>query len=76
MPDYLLDCNHLSAALNMPSPIPVVPLAENPLFENWLAAVEEYRNRQELSELLGENTAERQLSVSETGQEPSPLALK
>jgi hypothetical protein len=33
-----------------PSPIPVVPLAENPLFDDWLAAVEEYRNSRDAEE--------------------------
>ena len=37
-----------------PSPIPVIPLSENPLFDGWLAAVEEYRSRQEAEELAGE----------------------
>ncbi len=37
-----------------PSPVPVLPLAENPLFDDWLAAVEDYRNRQEAEELAGE----------------------
>jgi hypothetical protein len=32
------------------SPIPVVPLAENPIFDDWLAAVEEFRNRREFDE--------------------------
>jgi hypothetical protein len=31
-------------------PIPVVPLADNPLFDDWLTAVEEYRNAREAEE--------------------------
>ena len=27
------------------SPIPVIPLAENPLVDQWLAAVKDYRNQ-------------------------------
>ncbi|HEX3146626.1 MAG TPA: hypothetical protein VHR66_00900 [Gemmataceae bacterium] len=42
----------------MSPPIPVVPLAENPLFDNWLAAIDDYRNEQELREQLAENTAD------------------
>lgn len=38
------------------SPVPVVPLAENPLFDDWLAAVDDYRNRQEAEELAGDKT--------------------
>ncbi|HKB01916.1 MAG TPA: hypothetical protein VKD90_06830 [Gemmataceae bacterium] len=37
-----------------PSPIPVVPLAENPLFDDWLAAVEEYRNSRDAEEQAAE----------------------
>ena len=37
-----------------PSPIPVVPLAENPLFDDWLAAVEEYRNSRDAEERAAE----------------------
>jgi hypothetical protein len=33
-----------------PPPIPVFPLAENPLFEAWLKAVEEYRAEREILE--------------------------
>jgi hypothetical protein len=36
------------------SPIPVVPLAENPLFDDWLAAVEEYRNSRDAEERAAE----------------------
>ncbi len=32
------------------SPIPVLPLSENPLFDSWLAAVETYRLDQENQE--------------------------
>jgi hypothetical protein len=32
------------------SPVPMLPLAENPLFDDWLAAVEEYRNAREAEE--------------------------
>jgi hypothetical protein len=35
-------------------PIPIVPLAENPLFDDWLAAVEEYRNIRETEERAAE----------------------
>jgi hypothetical protein len=35
-------------------PIPVVPLAENPLFDDWLAAVEEYRNARDAEERAAE----------------------
>jgi hypothetical protein len=33
-----------------PSPVPVLPLAENPLFDDWLRAVEEFRTRQDAEE--------------------------
>ena len=36
------------------SPIPIVPLAENPLFDDWLAAVEEYRNSRDAEERAAE----------------------
>jgi hypothetical protein len=36
------------------SPIPVVPLAENPLFDDWLAAVEDYRNSRDAEERAAE----------------------
>lgn len=36
------------------SPIPIVPLAENPLFDEWLAAVEEYRTTSDNEERAGE----------------------
>lgn len=29
------------------SPVPTIPLAENPLFDDWLAAVEAYRTRRD-----------------------------
>ena len=35
-------------------PIPIVPLAENPLFDDWLAAVEEYRNAHDAEERAAE----------------------
>jgi hypothetical protein len=38
----------------LPSPIPVVPLAENPLFDDWLAAVEDYRNSRDAEERTAE----------------------
>jgi hypothetical protein len=36
------------------SPVPVVPLAENPLFDDWLAAVEAYRTARESEERAAE----------------------
>jgi len=36
------------------SPVPVIPLAENPLFDDWLAAVEEYRNAKDAEERAAE----------------------
>jgi hypothetical protein len=33
-----------------PSPIPLVPLAENPLFDAWLAEIERYRDDKELQD--------------------------
>ena len=39
---------------SMTSPISVVPLADNPLFDDWLAAVEEYRDRREVEERASE----------------------
>ena len=36
------------------SPVPVVPLAENPLFNDWLAAVENYRNTRDAEERAAE----------------------
>jgi len=38
-------------------PIPVLPLAENPLFDAWLAAVETYRADQENRENFGASEA-------------------
>jgi hypothetical protein len=32
------------------SPVPVIPLHENSLFDDWLAAVEEYRNARDAEE--------------------------
>jgi hypothetical protein len=39
-------------------PIPVLPLAENPLFDAWLAAVETYRAEQENRENFGASEAQ------------------
>ncbi len=39
-------------------PIPVLPLAENPLFDTWLAAVETYRSERETLESPGASEAE------------------
>jgi hypothetical protein len=36
------------------SPIPLVPLPENPLFDDWLAAVEDYRNNLDAEERAAE----------------------
>ncbi len=33
-----------------PSPIPLIPLAENPLFDAWLQAIEKYREEKELQD--------------------------
>ena len=38
------------------SPMPVIPLHENPLFDEWLAAVEEYRNARDAEERAQEGT--------------------
>ena len=35
-------------------PVPVVPLAQNPLFGDWLAAVEEYRTARDAEERAAE----------------------
>ncbi len=35
---------------NFVSPVPVVPLSENPLFDDWLVAIEEYRNARDAEE--------------------------
>lgn len=35
------------------SPVPVTPLAANPLFDSWLRAVEEYRDRRGEEERAG-----------------------
>jgi hypothetical protein len=32
------------------SPVPVLPLADNPLFDDWLRAVEDYRTQRDLEE--------------------------
>ena len=61
----VLDIHHLSlpsagtVLIEQPvpaatSPIPIVPLAENPLFDDWLAAVEEYRNARDAEEWAAE----------------------
>jgi hypothetical protein len=42
------------AVAGFPCPVPVVPLAENPLFDEWLAAVEAYRNDREAEERAAE----------------------
>jgi hypothetical protein len=36
------------------SPVPVLPLADNPLFDDWLAAVEEYRTNRDAEERAAE----------------------
>jgi len=40
---------------NPVSPVPVLPLAENPLFDDWLVAIEEYRNARDAEERAAEN---------------------
>lgn len=43
----------------MLSSVPIIPLHENPLFDEWLAAVEEYRNARDAEErAAGERTME------------------
>jgi hypothetical protein len=32
------------------SPIPMIPLADNPLFDSWLEAIENYRDEKELQD--------------------------
>ena len=44
-----------AVSVKLASPIPIVPLHENPLFDDWLAAVEEYRNAREAEERGGES---------------------
>ena len=39
-------------------PLPVVPLAENPLFDEWLKAVDDYRNQKDAEELAADQNAE------------------
>jgi len=39
---------------NPASPVPVLPLAENPLFDDWLVAIEEYRNVRDAEERAAE----------------------
>ena len=41
-----------------PSPVPILPLSENPLFDRWLEAVEEYRVRQDAEERSREREAD------------------
>lgn len=38
-------------------PIPILPLAENPLFETWMRAVETYRTQQDAQAGLGATEA-------------------
>ena len=38
-------------------PFPTLPLAENPLFDEWVAAVDDYRRHAELAELASERGA-------------------
>src|ERR1700689_770578 len=33
-----------------PSPIPLIPLAENPLFDAWMDAIEQYREEKEIED--------------------------
>ena len=35
-------------------PVPLLPLAENPLFDDWLAEVEKYRAMKDAEELVAE----------------------
>ncbi len=39
---------------NPASPVPAIPLAENPLFDEWLVAVEDYRNARDAEERAAE----------------------
>ena len=39
---------------SLATPVPIVPLAENPLFDDWLAAVEEYRDTRDAEERAAE----------------------
>jgi hypothetical protein len=32
------------------SPIPLIPLAENPLFDKWMEAIDKYREEKELQD--------------------------
>lgn len=41
----------LPQGLPVPSPVPVPPLAENPLFDDWLREVDAFRARREAEEL-------------------------
>ncbi len=40
---------------NPVSPVPVIPLAENPLFDDWPVAIEEYRKARDAEERAAEN---------------------
>jgi len=42
------------SVINPASPVPVLPLAENPLFDDWLVAIEEYRNARDAEERAAE----------------------
>ncbi len=39
-------------------PVAVLPLAENPLFDSWLEAVEEYRTRRDAEERAADGEAD------------------
>ena len=39
-------------------PLPVMPLSENPLFNEWLQAVEDYRNQVDAEEKAADSEAE------------------
>lgn len=39
-------------------PLPVMPLSENPLFDEWLQAVEDYRTNMDVEEKAAESDAE------------------
>ena len=43
---------------SQPSPVPILPLSENPLFDRWLIAVEEYRVQQDAEERSREREAD------------------
>lgn len=45
----------IEQSVNSPaSPLPILPLAENPLFDEWLAVIEEYRNARDAEERAAE----------------------